>query len=103
MLYVCAFLDCKLTEKGGEYTGKRANTESGVPCINWDFQTDYPPSPHNYCRNPASSWHKPWCYTNRNKAWGNCNIPFCGEITKVNIIVNSIFKHYFHNYYYPDT
>ena len=78
-------LDCKMTEKGVEYVGKRANTTSGVPCINWDFQSKYPVSGHNYCRNPESSGAKPWCYTSTNTAWENCDIPLCGELTTVNM------------------
>ena len=73
------FSDCKLTEKGLEYVGKRASTTSGVSCTNWDFQNKYPVRGHNYCRNPASAGLGPWCYTTTSGNWGYCDIPFCGE------------------------
>ncbi|XP_061196141.1 uncharacterized protein LOC133204431 [Saccostrea echinata] len=81
--------DCKETEGGMGYQGKRNITQSGIACQRWD--STYPHVPNNrisfpgstlsrqenYCRNPDGE-QAPWCYTmDPNVRWQFCDIPFC--------------------------
>ncbi|XP_074660488.1 plasminogen-like [Tubulanus polymorphus] len=86
-----AVRNCLISNKGVEYLGNRAVTDSGEKCIAWSsFSHAYSSSEHwsnldgsieaasNYCRNPGTNpAERPWCYT---KIGGNpvfCNIPRC--------------------------
>ncbi|CAG0886275.1 unnamed protein product [Darwinula stevensoni] len=90
-------LECKLTQKGGEYMGKKNRTILGLPCIAWlkaplTFQyrkwiqrkpafSDDVNTEHNYCRNPGGRPGGPWCYnegtSNQTPDWHYCDVPFC--------------------------
>ncbi|CAG0897519.1 unnamed protein product [Darwinula stevensoni] len=88
-------LECKLTEKGGEYVGKKNVTLSGFPCWPWlsgavfsfDFRdklsafSDEVDGNHNYCRNPEPGRrnHGPYCYffSGSTMTWEYCDVPFC--------------------------
>jgi len=77
--------DC-YTEKGENYVGLRADTESGRKCANWIEQGKYGSSDpgignHNYCRNPDTGAKKrPWCFTVDPEAeWEYCVVPECAE------------------------
>jgi len=90
----------------GCYTGSgkdfRANvsvTEKGFVCQAWNVTKpryhllspeDHPEigGGHNFCRNPGGQKEKPWCFTtNSDTKFDFCDIPRCGEISKLNILV----------------
>ncbi|CAG0884311.1 unnamed protein product [Darwinula stevensoni] len=87
--------ECKVTQQGGEYIGRRSVTLSGHPCQPWASSTphaqlelalhrwafadaDAVDEQHNFCRNPDGKV-APWCYNARGgfPAWEFCDIPFC--------------------------
>ncbi|CAG0896482.1 unnamed protein product, partial [Darwinula stevensoni] len=105
--------ECKLTRSGGEYVGRRNTTISGYPCQHWltRFPNDqilitktlsaFPDEvdgSHNFCRNPDSTGHGPWCYSSESEntfAWEYCDVPFChrtGEECDVRVSGNCISK-----------
>ncbi|XP_061196140.1 uncharacterized protein LOC133204428 [Saccostrea echinata] len=86
---LCEEKDCKDTERGMEYQGKRNVTQSGIACQRWDSRYPHIPNSRirftgttlsqqeNYCRNPDGE-PSPWCYTMDPKVrWQLCDIPFC--------------------------
>ncbi|CAG0903692.1 unnamed protein product [Darwinula stevensoni] len=93
--------ECRLSEKGKEYLGKKDVTETGKPCLHWESQPygmpwdfynskiDYAehflnqdPTLHkNYCRNPSLYRERPWCFVlDSDIVWEYCNIPFCHHL-----------------------
>nr|XP_022312335.1 uncharacterized protein LOC111117490 [Crassostrea virginica] len=73
--------DCKRTNTGWEYVGKRNITTSGRTCQTWSSDSPHSHSfndlPENYCRNPDRE-PSPWCYTtDPNKRWEYCSISDC--------------------------
>ncbi|CAG0901525.1 unnamed protein product [Darwinula stevensoni] len=90
-------LECKLTQKGGEYVGVKNKSISRFPCLPWLESTHFlkdriyndrrPPFPdllsdtHNYCRNPNAKPGGPWCYIQDSGEsgieWEYCDVPFC--------------------------
>lgn len=83
--------DCKISEKGLEYRGKRQTTRDGIQCQRWDSVYPHYPSPsisfpssslsaqENFCRNPDGE-PAPWCYTmDPDVRWQACDVPFCFE------------------------
>ncbi|CAG0901995.1 unnamed protein product [Darwinula stevensoni] len=90
-------LECKLTQKGGEYVGVKNRSISRFPCLPWLESTHFlkdriyndrpPPFPdllsdtHNYCRNPNAKPGGPWCYIQDSGEsgieWEYCDVPFC--------------------------
>ncbi|XP_061195059.1 uncharacterized protein LOC133203254 [Saccostrea echinata] len=86
---LCKEKDCKDTENGVGYRGKRDTTRDGILCQRWDRNTPHRPhgtinfpgsslsAQENYCRNPQNDI-SPWCYTtDPNIRWQYCDIPFC--------------------------
>ena len=84
-------LECTLTREGREYKGTMAVTKSGKQCQTWlhndrynneDFSDATPEDAENFCRNPDSSLHGPWCFTSLDARTQSedCNIPYCGDI-----------------------
>ncbi|CAG0895493.1 unnamed protein product, partial [Darwinula stevensoni] len=80
--------ECKITERGAEYVGKRSVTMSGVPCLPWlqiaffflfDKMIlkipDEVDGRHAYCRNPDGRDYGPYCYTGVKYSY--CDVPFC--------------------------
>eukprot|EP00105_Crassostrea_gigas_P034030 XP_019918178.1 PREDICTED: plasminogen-like [Crassostrea gigas] len=87
----CHEYDCKISEKGLEYRGKRQTTRDGIQCQRWDSVYPHYPSPsisfpssslsaqENFCRNPDGE-PAPWCYTmDPDVRWQACDVPFCFE------------------------
>ncbi|XP_052685066.1 uncharacterized protein LOC128164975 [Crassostrea angulata] len=85
----CPENDCKITERGLGYRGKRQTTRDGIQCQRWDSVTPHKPNPkisfpasslsvqENYCRNPDYE-PGPWCYTmDPHVRWQLCEVPFC--------------------------
>ncbi|CAG0898652.1 unnamed protein product [Darwinula stevensoni] len=90
--------DCRKTEKGKEYVGRRNKTATGKNCLRWDskpygkpndfeinmlyeehFLNEDPGSHENYCRNPTLK-EKPWCFVSEpDIQWEYCDIPFCED------------------------
>ncbi|CAG0891250.1 unnamed protein product [Darwinula stevensoni] len=88
-------LECKLTQKGGEYVGKKSSTIAGTKCLPWlsaPMETQYRAwserlpafsddvdKNHNYCRNPGGRPGGPWCYDGeyQKAGWNYCDVPFC--------------------------
>ncbi|CAG0901403.1 unnamed protein product [Darwinula stevensoni] len=82
--------ECKVTQQGGEYMGRRSVTLSGHPCRPWAgsmpraqlelafADADAIDERHNFCRNPDGKV-APWCYRENggNSSWEFCDIPFC--------------------------
>ncbi|CAG0893765.1 unnamed protein product [Darwinula stevensoni] len=94
--------ECRLTEKGREYVGKKANTETGKTCLRWDenpygkpwdffdqtklyeelFINQNPSFHKNYCRNPGIYRERPWCFVSDPVIqWEYCDIPLCKDRT----------------------
>ncbi|CAG0904315.1 unnamed protein product, partial [Darwinula stevensoni] len=86
--------ECKLTEKGGEYMGRKNVTISGSPCQHWlallprffdrvfeffSAFSDEVDGSHNFCRSPTYSFQGPWCSTSSvdGPTWEYCDVPFC--------------------------
>ena len=88
-------VNCRKDEKGLDYLGTLAVTETGRKCQLWTSQ--YPHAHNkvdiyrwffpdgsiarakNYCRNPDWS-SRPWCYTmDPKKKWEYCNVDICPE------------------------
>ena len=88
---------------GKSYRGTKSTTKKGDTCQRWDVADEeavHQPRedirdpnnfPHdaslsaaeNYCRQPSSKPHKPWCYTTNPKIkWDYCDIPTCDDIGK---------------------
>ncbi|CAG0905040.1 unnamed protein product, partial [Darwinula stevensoni] len=85
----------KMTQKGGEYIGRKNVTISGLPCQSWNTTKPHPASDevashlpgfpdaedidedHNFCRNPNGD-AAPWCYSEKREDPGTefCDIPF---------------------------
>lgn len=81
-LDLTAEAECKRSNTGWEYAGKRNITTSGRTCQTWSSDSPHSHSfnnlPENYCRNPDRE-PSPWCYTtDPNKRWELCSIPDCG-------------------------
>ncbi|CAG0897431.1 unnamed protein product, partial [Darwinula stevensoni] len=87
-------LECKLTQKGGEYMGTKNSTILGIPCKPWlkmplssqyrkwsqriPAFSDEVQEGHNYCRNPGGRPAGPWCYYGTlEHEWQYCDVPFC--------------------------
>ena len=82
--------DCKETEHGKEYKGKREVTKFGKTCRRWDsiaklnpkYSSDvlYPDETitdaANYCRNPDGRSSGPWCFVTSTQQ-ETCDIPYC--------------------------
>ncbi|CAH1786986.1 unnamed protein product, partial [Owenia fusiformis] len=84
--------ECKTSEMGHEYRGKKSWTLSGKQCQRWDSQT---PQKHrryddnmfpdgsvadagNFCRNPDFDLTGPWCYTtDPDTRWEYCDVNWC--------------------------
>ncbi|XP_078495420.1 uncharacterized protein LOC144750498 [Ciona intestinalis] len=72
---------------GVDYIGGWNITMAGV-CKAWDEHIDENVAQHNYCRNPTSSIHGPWCYIDEaSTARLTCPIPKC-HITCVGIPIS---------------
>ncbi|CAG0900009.1 unnamed protein product [Darwinula stevensoni] len=89
--------ECKLTERGGEYVGRRNATVSGLPCSPWlsgsvvqktetvnetlSAFSDEVDGSHNYCRfpEPSDGKHGPYCHSlsGTRRVWEHCDVPFC--------------------------
>ncbi|CAG0901595.1 unnamed protein product [Darwinula stevensoni] len=92
--------ECKVTQFGSEYTGRKDTTIAGDPCLPWrnleNIENLLPAFPdpdrvdahHNFCRNPRTPYHEnlyevnaaPWCiFKNASDiiSWGFCDIPSC--------------------------
>ena len=83
---------CRLTQRGVEYTGNLSLTMSGTTCQRWDSHT---PHAHvnvwayrfpenniskasNYCRNPSNDPRGPWCLTEDPCVYKEyCRVPHC--------------------------
>lgn len=100
--------ECRTSEIGSEYRGKRDRTRDGIPCQRWDTITPHRPDPkisfsgstlsaqENFCRNPNSKSNLgPWCYTvDPNVRWEMCDIPFCsGKNNKLYLFCFQTFLH----------
>ncbi|CAG0903001.1 unnamed protein product [Darwinula stevensoni] len=87
--------ECKVTEMGGEYIGRKNVSLSGDQCKPWKewiegdgtYKRIFPDlegmdEQHNFCRNPYGEFDVPFCYV-----WDTvieaCDIPFCPEEKKV--------------------
>ncbi|CAG0901102.1 unnamed protein product [Darwinula stevensoni] len=87
-------LECKLTQKGGEYMGTKNRTILGIKCKPWlkmplssqyrkwsqriPAFSDEVQEGHNYCRNPGGRPAGPWCYYGTlEHEWQYCDVPFC--------------------------
>ncbi|CAG0901823.1 unnamed protein product [Darwinula stevensoni] len=87
-------LECKLSPSGIEYVGKLNVTISGYPCKPWLEVCAKKPSAcewlgsrfpdeldgkHRFCRNKATLYHGPWCFTYADDGieWEYCEVPFC--------------------------
>jgi hypothetical protein len=83
-------LDCYLTTSRA-YSGLTAKTITGKTCLRWDASYN-PHSPfmdpalfpestlqqaNNYCRNPDTAEHEPWCYIDYFTNWEYCDIKEC--------------------------
>ncbi|CAG0905074.1 unnamed protein product, partial [Darwinula stevensoni] len=85
--------ECKVTQQGGEYTGKKNVTHSGFPCLPWgnlqpirdlkDPSVRFPDfdsldEGFNFCRNPNGD-AAPWCFYMEgvSLAWEYCDVRFC--------------------------
>lgn len=86
------YSDCRLTDRGLEYTGHQSITVSGRTCQRWLSQsphkhnfTDAKSFPDysledadNFCRNPDNSAEGPWCYTtDPDRQREQCDVPKC--------------------------
>ncbi|CAG0882825.1 unnamed protein product [Darwinula stevensoni] len=89
--------ECKMTQKGAEYSGTLNKAISGSPCLAWLGEQDLSPEwrfaikgqafpdsitdEHNYCRNPTGKPGGPWCNvqdpTGREVNWEYCDVRFC--------------------------
>ncbi|CAG0884309.1 unnamed protein product [Darwinula stevensoni] len=86
---------CKVTQQGGEYTGRKNVTLSGLPCQPWAGSAPHAQlelllhrqafadaekinREHNFCRNPDGKV-APWCFNANgdDPSWEFCDIPFC--------------------------
>jgi len=88
--------DCKLTNLGTTYKGKRSQTVSGHICHRWDANIpyshtftaeDFPDESlsdaNNYCRNPDQDADGPWCYTiDPSIGRETCGIQLCNQSGK---------------------
>ncbi|CAG0903228.1 unnamed protein product [Darwinula stevensoni] len=93
--------ECKITQQGGEYVGRKNVSHSGFACKPWgepwmsnftgivDFSPGFPDykgteETHNFCRNPDGKV-APWCFI-ENEYFDSefCDIPFC-EIQEVQV------------------
>ncbi|CAG0901736.1 unnamed protein product [Darwinula stevensoni] len=93
--------ECRKTEKGKEYVGRKNETETGKPCLHWVSQPYGMPwdfwhsaneyegcflnwdvtSQKNYCRNPGIHRERPWCFvSDPNIQFEYCDIPFCHDL-----------------------
>ncbi|CAG0900276.1 unnamed protein product [Darwinula stevensoni] len=98
-------VECKLTQKGAEYVGKRNENLSGHLCLPWlavpltiQYRTWFRRLPafsdkvdkkHDYCRNPGGRPGGPWCYDgvhreNQEIGWNYCDVPFCPQERETN-------------------
>jgi len=82
---------CKITQLGREYMGTMTTTTHGYTCRPWSEGSPYDDArddsnfpdgsvaaAKNYCRNPDSDPHGPWCHTtDPNKSYDFCPVPFC--------------------------
>ncbi|CAG0901179.1 unnamed protein product [Darwinula stevensoni] len=89
--------ECKMTQQGGEYIGRKSVTHSGKTCQPWRnsepqisaeriVKEKLPGFPdyeeideqHNFCRNPDGK-AAPWCFNGEGKdpEYEYCDIPFC--------------------------
>ncbi|CAG0888819.1 unnamed protein product [Darwinula stevensoni] len=94
--------ECKITQKGGEYIGRKSVSHSGSACRPWGIPwrsttsgmgtfllpafPDYKETAetHNFCRNPDGRVAL-WCFTeNENRNVEFCDIPFC-DIQEVQV------------------
>ncbi|CAH1786987.1 unnamed protein product, partial [Owenia fusiformis] len=84
--------DCKTSDMGTEYRGRKSWTKTGKQCQRWDSQTPHAHENYdanmfpdvsvadagNFCRNPDLSHTGPWCYTiDPNTEWEYCDIDWC--------------------------
>ncbi|CAG0893110.1 unnamed protein product, partial [Darwinula stevensoni] len=92
--------ECKVTQQGGEYMGRKDFTIAGFQCLPWRnrevveiFLLAFPDPDrvdghHNFCRNPnmqMTLWNyyesnvAHWCFleSGKDSSWGFCDIPFC--------------------------
>ena len=105
VVYCLSYLDCKLTDRGYNYTGQHKIAVSGQVCQRWDSQTPHPHNNNelsmfpdatledaaNNCRNPDDE-QRPWCYTtDPYLRWEYCDIPKCeGSLSWHVVIPNSL-------------
>ncbi|CAG0904427.1 unnamed protein product, partial [Darwinula stevensoni] len=93
--------ECKITQQGGEYIGRKNVSYSGFACKPWgeEWRTtilgngtffipafpDYKETEetHNFCRNPDGDG-APWCSIENDMNFEYCDIPFC-EIQEVQV------------------
>ncbi|CAG0884308.1 unnamed protein product [Darwinula stevensoni] len=86
--------ECKVTQQGGEYIGRKNVTLSGLPCRPWASSALHPEAfadadaidgQHNFCRNPDGKV-APWCYyavtihgdgDGDDSGWEFCDVHFC--------------------------
>ena len=94
--------DCKDTEDGWDYKGKRDVTISGRKCQRWDvlygdvhnytddlYPDDTITEAANYCRNPDRRISGPWCFTSRTD-WETCALPHCKGKGKSNLLIQKV-------------
>lgn len=89
------------TGKQTSYRGSINTTELGNSCVLWNSNVIYDTVKYtelqgnNYCRNPAGSKERVWCYTTMDYGnWEYCNVPICtsdGTATKTSASVPSAY------------
>ncbi|CAG0887793.1 unnamed protein product [Darwinula stevensoni] len=77
--------ECKVSQRGAEYAGKKNVTISGYPCLNWlsivegnrpySF-SDELDGRHTFCRNPVGFLNGPACFISQ-MDWEYCDVPYC--------------------------
>ncbi|CAG0898592.1 unnamed protein product [Darwinula stevensoni] len=98
---MCTDTECKITQQGGEYFGRKNVSHSGYACEPWwenttmtipEMETFFIPTfpdyketekVHSFCRNPNGNG-APWCLIKENPGYEFCDIPFC-EIQEIQV------------------
>ncbi|XP_008310126.1 hepatocyte growth factor [Cynoglossus semilaevis] len=85
---------------GESYQGQQSKTRSNLQCALWTHHSNRGETgmEENYCRNPDSDKHGPWCYTNNSAiSWDYCSVKPCdpsqhifppGELSSVGCFVH---------------
>ncbi|ELU00257.1 hypothetical protein CAPTEDRAFT_145783 [Capitella teleta] len=91
-MYYTVAAECKLGQRGVEYSGTLSSTLSGRTCQRWDKQKPHAHNfvaashfpggdlAHNHCRNPSNDPGGPWCLTTDPKTRQEyCRVLFCSS------------------------